>query len=180
MATALVAEEELDGFVADYAARIGANAPLTLASMKFIVGEVLKDPDTRDLAACDDMVTAYFFPARITSRGAPPSWKSASRSSRDASAGIGRSPRPYRIAGHGGGRTLGLAEETAKHPPSGLVQSDDRRPDIVACPGLLLSGIIDQQQGIVRQPHQRELSSTKARGGPPPSNRSSRLTLPLI
>ena len=56
----LVAEEELDGFVADYAARIGANARLTLASMKFIVGEVLKDPDTRDLAACDDMVTACF------------------------------------------------------------------------------------------------------------------------
>lgn len=53
-------EEELDGFVADYAAQIGANAPLTLRSMKFIVGEVLKDPDARDLAACADMVTACF------------------------------------------------------------------------------------------------------------------------
>jgi enoyl-CoA hydratase/carnithine racemase len=53
-------EEELDGFVADYAAHIGANAPLTLQSMKFIVGEVLKDAHARDLAACDDMVTACF------------------------------------------------------------------------------------------------------------------------
>lgn len=56
----ILPEEELEGFVADYAARIGANAPLTLASMKFIVGEVLKDPDARDLTACADMVTACF------------------------------------------------------------------------------------------------------------------------
>jgi enoyl-CoA hydratase/carnithine racemase len=56
----LVAEEELEGFVADYAAQIGANAPLTLASMKFIVGEVLKDPGDRDLAACQDTVDACF------------------------------------------------------------------------------------------------------------------------
>lgn len=56
----ILPEEELEGFVAEYAAQIGANAPLTLASMKFIVGEVLKDPDARDLAACDDMVTACF------------------------------------------------------------------------------------------------------------------------
>ena len=28
--------------------------------MKFIVGEVLKDPDARDLAACQDMVAACF------------------------------------------------------------------------------------------------------------------------
>ncbi len=56
----IVPEDELDGFVAEYAAQIGANAPLTLASMKFIVGEVLKDPDARDLDACQDMVTACF------------------------------------------------------------------------------------------------------------------------
>ncbi len=55
-----VAEEELDGFVTEYAAQIGANAPLTLRSMKFIVGEVLKDSDARDLAACQDMVMACF------------------------------------------------------------------------------------------------------------------------
>jgi enoyl-CoA hydratase/carnithine racemase len=56
----LLSEEELETFVADYAAQIGANAPLTLKSMKFIVGEVLKDPDARDLAACQDMVAACF------------------------------------------------------------------------------------------------------------------------
>ena len=56
----LVPEEELEAFVADYATQIGANAPLTLRSMKFIVGEVLKDPEARDLTACQDMVTACF------------------------------------------------------------------------------------------------------------------------
>ena len=56
----LVPEEEREAFVADYATQIGANAPLTLRSMKFIVGEVLKDPEARDLTACQDMVTACF------------------------------------------------------------------------------------------------------------------------
>jgi enoyl-CoA hydratase/carnithine racemase len=56
----LLPEDELETYVADYATQIGANAPLTLKSMKFIVGEVLKDPDARDLAACEDMVTACF------------------------------------------------------------------------------------------------------------------------
>lgn len=56
----LVSEEELESFVTDYATQIGANAPLTLRSMKFIVGEVMKDSDERDLAACQEMVTACF------------------------------------------------------------------------------------------------------------------------
>jgi enoyl-CoA hydratase/carnithine racemase len=56
----LIPEEELEAFVTDYAAKIGANAPLTIKSMKFIVGEVLKNPDDRDLDACQDMVTACF------------------------------------------------------------------------------------------------------------------------
>jgi enoyl-CoA hydratase/carnithine racemase len=56
----LLPEDELETYVADYATQMGANAPLTLKSMKFIVGEVLKDPDARDLAACEDMVTACF------------------------------------------------------------------------------------------------------------------------
>ena len=56
----LLSEGELETFVADYAAQIGSNAPLTMKSMKFIVGEVLKDPDARDLAACQDMVAACF------------------------------------------------------------------------------------------------------------------------
>lgn len=56
----LIPEEELEAFVTDYATKIGANAPLTVKSMKFIVGEVLKNPDDRDLDACQDMVTACF------------------------------------------------------------------------------------------------------------------------
>jgi len=56
----LVPEEGLAAFVVDYASQIGANAPLTLKSMKFIVGEALKDPEARDLDSCQEMVTACF------------------------------------------------------------------------------------------------------------------------
>lgn len=51
---------ELESFVANYAATVAANAPLTVAAMKFISGEVLKDPGERDLARCDEMVSACF------------------------------------------------------------------------------------------------------------------------
>lgn len=53
-------EEELERFVIDYANEIAENAPLTVRAMKFIAGEVLKDPDERDLGRCDEMVQACF------------------------------------------------------------------------------------------------------------------------
>lgn len=56
----VVPEEELEGFVADYATQIAANAPLTVRSMKFIACEVMKDPADRDLKKGDDMVAACF------------------------------------------------------------------------------------------------------------------------
>ncbi len=46
--------------VADYAGTIAANAPLTVAAMKFISTQVLADPAERDLARCDAMVAACF------------------------------------------------------------------------------------------------------------------------
>ncbi|HVJ55134.1 MAG TPA: enoyl-CoA hydratase [Aliidongia sp.] len=56
----VVPDGELDAFVADYAATIGGNAPLTVHSIKRIIGEALKDPDARDLALCDRLVKACF------------------------------------------------------------------------------------------------------------------------
>ncbi len=53
-----------DGAVAqaaeETAAMIAANAPMTVESIKFIVGEVLKDESARDLAECDARVKACF------------------------------------------------------------------------------------------------------------------------
>jgi enoyl-CoA hydratase/carnithine racemase len=51
---------DLDGFVRDYADTIGNNAPLTIAAVKFIVNETVKDADKRDLSRCADMVKRCF------------------------------------------------------------------------------------------------------------------------
>ena len=51
---------ELESHVFDYARTVAANAPLTVASMKLIVGEALKDPAERDLAACERAIQACF------------------------------------------------------------------------------------------------------------------------
>lgn len=56
----VLAEDELEKYVADYAAGIAANAPLTVKAMKRISCEVLKDPAERNLALCDEMVAACF------------------------------------------------------------------------------------------------------------------------
>jgi len=52
--------DDLEGFVIEYAHEIATNAPLTVKAMKFIAGQVLKDPDDRDLKRCDEMVSACF------------------------------------------------------------------------------------------------------------------------
>jgi enoyl-CoA hydratase len=51
---------EVGAYVADYAAQITANAPLTVTSVKTIIGEVLRDPADRDLARCDALVRECF------------------------------------------------------------------------------------------------------------------------
>ena len=51
---------ELESYVADYAARIAENAPLTIGAVKLAVSEWAKDPAKRDLAACQAAVDACF------------------------------------------------------------------------------------------------------------------------
>jgi enoyl-CoA hydratase/carnithine racemase len=51
---------EVAAYVEGYAQAITRNAPLTIGSVKAIVGEVLKDPAARDLARCDELVQRCF------------------------------------------------------------------------------------------------------------------------
>jgi len=56
----VVPDAELEAYVRDYAARIAANAPLTIGSVKAIVGEALKDRGAANEARCDALVKACF------------------------------------------------------------------------------------------------------------------------
>ena len=49
---------ELEAYVRETAETIGDNAPLTIAAVKLCVDEHLKDPDERDLGACQAAVDA--------------------------------------------------------------------------------------------------------------------------
>lgn len=60
LANRTVPDAELESYVAGYAATIAANAPLTVASIKTIVGETVKDAAHRDEALCDRVVAACF------------------------------------------------------------------------------------------------------------------------
>jgi len=46
--------------VKTYAEMIGDNAPLTIATTKFVVGQVVKEDSQRDLEKCREMVTRCF------------------------------------------------------------------------------------------------------------------------
>jgi len=56
----MVPDAQLEAFVRDYAATIAANAPLTVASIKTIVGELVKDESARDMALCRQVVDRCF------------------------------------------------------------------------------------------------------------------------
>ena len=56
----VVAPADLEAYVQKYADTIAENAPMTIAAAKFTVGEVVKDPSSRDLARCAAMVKACF------------------------------------------------------------------------------------------------------------------------
>ncbi|HZA51465.1 MAG TPA: enoyl-CoA hydratase-related protein, partial [Myxococcaceae bacterium] len=56
----VVADGELEEVVKGYAETISANAPLTIRSVKFTVGEVLKDEGERDMKRVADLVAACF------------------------------------------------------------------------------------------------------------------------
>ncbi len=51
---------QLDELVREYAEAIAANAPLTVKAMKRILGEIAKDAEDRDRAACDALVAECF------------------------------------------------------------------------------------------------------------------------
>src|SRR3546814_13546511 len=51
---------ELESGVADLAATIAGNAPLTVAAAKRCVAEYVRDPKDRDLAGCQALVDACF------------------------------------------------------------------------------------------------------------------------
>lgn len=53
-------DAELDEYVRNMAETISANAPLTVNSVKFIIGQVLVDESRRDLKACEALVAQCF------------------------------------------------------------------------------------------------------------------------
>jgi enoyl-CoA hydratase/carnithine racemase len=52
--------DELAALVDQYATTIASNAPMTVASIKTIVGEIVKDESMRDVAWCDRVVDECF------------------------------------------------------------------------------------------------------------------------
>lgn len=56
----LVELDQLDAYVADYARRIGENAPMTVAAAKLCIDATTKDESKRDLDACEKAVSACF------------------------------------------------------------------------------------------------------------------------
>src|SRR3974390_2049570 len=56
----VVPAAELDAYVKNYAQTIAENAPLTIATTKFTIGEVVKDEGKRDLAKSAAMVKQCF------------------------------------------------------------------------------------------------------------------------
>ena len=57
---AVLPDDELEKHVDEYAARIAGNAPLTVAAMKRVFIELAKDPDARDLDACEAAIERCF------------------------------------------------------------------------------------------------------------------------
>jgi len=56
----VMAEDELEEFVVNYAKTIAANAPLTVKSMKYIITTIGLDECDRDLERCQQLVDAAF------------------------------------------------------------------------------------------------------------------------
>ena len=57
---AVLPDAELERHVEEYAAKMAANAPLTVAAMKRVFVELAKDPEERDLDACQVAVERCF------------------------------------------------------------------------------------------------------------------------
>jgi len=59
----VVPAAELDDFVKGYAQGVAQNAPLSVTAAKITVNELVKDPDARDIAACEAAVEACYLSA---------------------------------------------------------------------------------------------------------------------
>ena len=62
----MVPKADLLAYVQQYAETIAANAPMTVASIKTIVGELVKDESLRNVTLCDQLVAACFNSADFT------------------------------------------------------------------------------------------------------------------
>jgi enoyl-CoA hydratase/carnithine racemase len=60
LVNSVISEAELDAYVRNMAETISRNAPLTVNSVKYIVGQVLTDEGKRDLKKCDELVSQCF------------------------------------------------------------------------------------------------------------------------
>jgi enoyl-CoA hydratase len=60
LANRVLPDAEVEPFVADYAKTIAGNAPLTIATAKFVMNELSKDPAERDLEECARRVRGCF------------------------------------------------------------------------------------------------------------------------
>jgi len=56
----VLAGDDLESYVMDYANTIAGNAPMTVTSIKTLVGEVMKDPGERDQDLCEQLVADCF------------------------------------------------------------------------------------------------------------------------
>ncbi len=56
----LLAESEIETYVADYANTIASNAPLTIGTAKYVFQQIVKDPGERDLEGCAARVRECF------------------------------------------------------------------------------------------------------------------------
>ena len=62
----MVPKADLLAYVQQYAETIADNAPMTVASIKTIVGELVKDESLRNVTLCDQLVAACFNSADFT------------------------------------------------------------------------------------------------------------------
>jgi enoyl-CoA hydratase/carnithine racemase len=60
LANRILPEGEIDAYVADYAAAIASNAPLTIGTAKYVFQQIVKDPGERDLEGCAERVRRCF------------------------------------------------------------------------------------------------------------------------
>ncbi|KKK75779.1 hypothetical protein LCGC14_2870320, partial [marine sediment metagenome] len=56
----VVPQESLEEYVNGYVENIAGNAPLTIRAAKIVIGEILKDPESRDLEMCNRFIDTCY------------------------------------------------------------------------------------------------------------------------